>query len=222
MIRLVNLSKTYDTKSPEPVHALVHVNDLIKAGELIIINGVSGSGKSTLLSLMAGLEKPTEGEVLIDEDKISKMQDSFSAQLRRDKIGFVFQKFNLVPELTTLNNVMTPLIPEKMNINEKREAALKQISRFSLDDKKDVPVKNLSGGQQQRVALARALVNNPSYILADEPSANLDRALTENLIEIFKELNSTGITIIIATHDPLFIEKMPEARVINIESGKIV
>jgi putative ABC transport system ATP-binding protein len=218
MIRLENVSKIYDGK----IKALEEINLNFQEGELIILKGVSGSGKSTILSLIAGLSKPTIGEVIVDGKKISKLPDHFAAAYRRDNIGIVFQKYNLIPTLSVRENVLLPLFPLNLpreTMNEKSDHVLQ---KFTIDHKADVMVKNLSGGEQQRVAIARANINEPKIILADEPTANLDEKLSLEFISILKEMKSEKRTIIIATHDPLFFDLDIVDRTINIEHGKLI
>ena len=218
MIRLENVSKIYDGK----IKALEEINLNFQEGELIILKGVSGSGKSTILSLIAGLSKPTIGEVIVDGKKISKLPDHFAAAYRRDNIGIVFQKYNLIPTLSVRENVLLPLFPLSLpreTMNKKSDHVLQ---KFTIDHKADVMVKNLSGGEQQRVAIARANINEPKIILADEPTANLDEKLSLEFISILKEMKSEKRTIIIATHDPLFFDLDIVDRTINIEHGKLI
>jgi len=218
MIRLENVSKIYD----ENIRALENINLSFKEGELVILKGVSGSGKSTILSLIAGLSKPTEGEVIVDGKKISKLPDHFAATYRRDNIGIVFQKYNLIAELTAEENVLLPLFPLNLPREEMQKKSSKALAMFSIEHKAKLVVRNLSGGEQQRVAIARANVNEPKIILADEPTANLDEKLSREFIEILRELKSKKRTIVVATHDPLFFELDFVDRVVNIEHGHLI
>ena len=206
MIELKNITKIYEVSNSDKVEALRGVNLHIREGELVVLKGVSGSGKSTILSLIAALSKPTTGEVIVDEKKISKLPDSFASIYRRDNIGFIFQKYNLITNLSVKENILLPLIPlnpDAIELDKKVDAVMQ---RFQILHKKDVVVKNLSGGEQQRVAIARANVNNPKIIIADEPTANLDERLSLHFIEILKELKLLGKTVVVATHDPLFFD----------------
>ena len=218
MIRLENVSKIYD----ENIRALENINLTFGEGELVILKGVSGSGKSTILSLIAGLSKPTEGEVIVDGKKISKLPDHFAATYRRDNIGIVFQKYNLIAELTAEENVLLPLFPLNLPREEMQRKSSKALAMFSIEHKAKLVVRNLSGGEQQRVAIARANVNEPKIILADEPTANLDEKLSREFIEILRELKSKKRTIVVATHDPLFFELDFVDRIINIEHGHLI
>jgi len=217
MIKLQHVSKIYG----KDIVALDDINLSFNEGELVILKGVSGSGKSTILSLIAGLLKPTSGDVLVDNKHISKLPDHFCSQYRRDNIGFIFQKYNLIPTLSVKDNILLPLVP--LNLDEDDlYAKLEAVTQmFSIEHKKEITVKNLSGGEQQRTAIARANVNNPKIILADEPTANLDEKLSKEFIQILKELKSLNKTIIVATHDPLFFDLDFVDRIVEIHNGKL-
>ena len=217
MIECKNLRKTY-----KDMVALKSVDITFNKGEVVVLKGASGSGKSTLLSLMAGLNKPTTGEVIAHGKQISKMPDSFVSMFRRENIGFMFQKYNLMPTLSVYNNIIMPLIPSNPKEDELNEKVDKLLNMFSIYSKKTSLVKNLSGGEQQRVAISRALINNPSIIIADEPTANLDSKLSLEFIEIMRGLKSEERTIIIATHDPLFFELDFVNKIIEMKDGQIL
>lgn len=221
MIQLKNITKIYEVNKNNNVTALNDINLTINEGELVVLKGASGSGKSTILSLIAALSKPTSGEVIVDEKKISKLPDNFASIYRRDNIGFIFQKYNLIPDISVKENILLPLIPLNPDQNEVDEKLNKVMDRFSIVHKNDALVRNLSGGEQQRVAIARANVNDPKIIIADEPTANLDEKLSLNFIEILKELKSENKTIVIATHDPLFFGLDFVDKEIEIHNGKI-
>ncbi|ABB44593.1 ABC transporter-related protein [Sulfurimonas denitrificans DSM 1251] len=222
MISLINVVKKYEVNENESVVALDNINLEIKEGQVVVLRGSSGSGKSTILSLIAALSKPTSGEVLVGGDRVSKLPDNFASDFRRHFIGFVFQKYNLIPTLSVEENIILPLVP--MNLSESEiKAKLQRVLRmFNIEHKASQLVKNLSGGEQQRVAIARANINNPKIILADEPTANLDKKLSLSFIEIVKELKNEGKTIIIATHDPLFFGLDIVDVEIEIYQGKII
>jgi putative ABC transport system ATP-binding protein len=202
MIEIKNLTKSFE----DGVDILKNVNLDFKEGELIVIKGKSGSGKSTLLSLIAALLKPTQGEVIVDGKHISKLPDHFSSVYRRDNIGIIFQKYNLIMDLSVLENIILPLVPLNISQSELNSKAKKVMSTFHIEHKSNELVRNLSGGEQQRTAIARAHIADPKIILADEPTANLDERLSLAFIEILKEMKTQSKTIIVATHDPLFFE----------------
>lgn len=202
MIELIDVTKSFKGE----VKALENVNLNFKEGELVVIKGKSGSGKSTLISLIAALSKPTSGEIIVDSKHISKLADHFSSAFRRDNIGIIFQKYNLIKDLSVKENILMPLVPLNLCISELNKRANIVMQRFHINHKADEIVKNLSGGEQQRAAIARANIADPKIILADEPTANLDEKLSLDFIEILKEMKSKSKTIIVATHDPLFFE----------------
>ena len=221
MIELKNITKTYDLNKNDQVVALKDINLSINEGELIILKGSSGSGKSTILSLIAALNKPTSGEVIVDNKKISKLPDNFASIYRRDNIGFIFQKYNLIADITVKENILLPLIPLNPDAEELDKKLDLVMEKFKISHKKETLVKNLSGGEQQRVAIARANVNNPKIIIADEPTANLDEKLSLHFIQILKELKNAGKTIVVATHDPLFFNLDFVDREIQVSNGTI-
>ncbi len=221
MIELKNITKIYNLNKNDQVVALKDINLSINEGELIILKGSSGSGKSTILSLIAALNKPTSGEVIVDEKKISKLPDNFASVYRRDNIGFIFQKYNLIADISVKENILLPLIPLNPDTSELDEKLNSVMEKFKISHKKENLVKNLSGGEQQRVAIARANVNNPKIIIADEPTANLDEKLSLHFIEILRELKEAGKTIVVATHDPLFFDLDFADREIQVSNGTI-
>ncbi len=210
------------TKSFEKTTALKGVNIHIKEGEVVVLKGSSGSGKSTLLSLISALSKPTSGEVLVDGKHISKLSDDFASIYRRDNIGIIFQKYNLIPNLNVFENILIPKIPLNPDKKTVQTEVYDVMKKFHIEHKKDVVVKNLSGGEQQRVAIARSCINNPKIILADEPTANLDEKLSLNFINILKELKQMNLTIIISTHDPLFFGLDFVDKEIELKNGVVV
>lgn len=222
MIELKNITKNYEINKNNIVRAVNNINLLIKQGELIVLKGASGSGKSTILSLIASLSKPTTGEVIVDDKRVSKLPDNFASMYRREDIGFIFQKYNLIPTLSVKENILLPLIPQNPSEKEASKLLNNVMKRFKIEHKSDAIVKNLSGGEQQRVAIARSQINNPKIVIADEPTANLDKELSEHFISILKELKSDDKTIIVATHDPLFFELDFVDRVIELSNGELV
>jgi putative ABC transport system ATP-binding protein len=222
MIQLKDVMKSYEINKNYSVSALKNINLNFSEGEVIILKGASGSGKSTILSLIAALSKPTSGEVIVDGKKISKLSDNFASIYRRDNIGFIFQKYNLISNLSVEENILLPLVPLNLSANEVQNRLNKVMEKFHIKHKQSVSVDSLSGGEQQRVAIARSSVNNPKIILADEPTANLDEELSLAFIEILRELKSLNKTIIIATHDPLFFGLDFVDKEIEISNGALV
>lgn len=222
MINLINITKTYKINNQDSINAVQNINLSFKEGELIVLKGASGSGKSTILSLLAGMTKPTSGEVIVDNKRISKLPDKFLALYRRENIGFIFQKYNLIPNISVQDNILLPLVPSNPSEDEIHEQLNIVMEKFNILHKKDTVVKNLSGGEQQRVAISRAMINNPKIIIADEPTANLDEKLSLHFIEILKQLKDTNKTIIVATHDPLFFNLDFVDKIVEMKNGEIV
>ena len=223
MIKLKNVTKIYKM-GDEIIYALKNVDLEIKKGEFVSIMGPSGSGKSTLLNIIGCLDRPDEGEVFIDNVKTNDLNDNQLTDIRRMKIGFVFQQFNLIPLLSALENVELPLIfkyRSEMSSEDKRKRALKCLKMAELDEKfANHKPNQLSGGQQQRVAIARALANNAPILLCDEPTGALDSKTGGKIMELLKKLNKSGKTVVVVTHD-INVGKCAD-RIINIGDGKIV
>lgn len=204
MIKIKNLNKIFYENTNKEFYALKDINLNIKKSSCVILKGVSGSGKSTLLSLIATLQKPTSGEIVVEDESIAKLPDFHASNFRARKIGFIFQSFNLFNELSVKDNISLPLIPLGFSQKQIDEKVINTLKLANILHKKDELVSNLSGGEKQRCAIARALVNDCEIILCDEPTANLDYENSKNFIEILKELKELKKTIIIATHDPIF------------------
>ena len=217
MIELINVKKIYEMGTVN-VNALNGVSLKIDQGEFIAIIGASGSGKSTIMNILGCLDVPTSGQSIIDNQNVEEMSGDQLAEIRNNKIGFVFQTFNLLSRQTALSNVLLPLMYSKeKDRKSKSEAALQKVG---LGDRIHHKPTQLSGGQQQRVAIARALVNNPDILLADEPTGNLDSTATEEILSIFRDLNKNeGITVIMVTHEEEIADQAQ--RVIAMKDGLI-
>ncbi len=215
-----NISKTYNPKTI-PVHAVNNVHLHLDKGEFAALVGPSGSGKTTLLNLIGGLDRPDSGSIMINDTDITKLSPSELIRFRLRNIGFVFQSYNLIPVLTARENAEFILLLQGAGRKERDERINQLFRQVGLEDKIDSRPSALSGGQQQRVAVARALASKPRFVLADEPTANLDSASASNLLDIMAKLNEEeGMTFIFSTHDPRVIERAK--RVITLVDGKIV
>lgn len=218
IIQISNLMKSYQLGG-ETVHALNNVSIDILKGEFLAIIGPSGSGKSTLMNMLGCLDRPDSGNYLLDGKDIGKMNDNQLASIRNQKIGFIFQNFNLLAKLTAVENVELPLLYAGVSTKERRELAMESLKNVGLADRAGHLPSQLSGGQQQRVAIARALAGNPSILLADEPTGALDSKTSKEILGLMKELNELGNTIILITHD-LEIAKQA-GRMVSIQDGQL-
>jgi len=219
LLKLVNVSKVY-RPDDHPIHAVKNVNLKIKKGEFIAIMGPSGSGKSTLMHLIGCLDVPTSGQVILEGKNLSQLSEEELAKIRSQKIGFVFQTFNLIPRTSSLDNIALPLIYTGTNLHKREELARKMLKIVDLEKRADHYPNQLSGGEQQRIAIARALINNPLIILADEPTGNLDTKSGQEIMNIFAKLNQEGKTIIIVTHESQIAKHA--RRTIKIIDGEII
>lgn len=220
LLQLKNVSKIYRLDGVE-VKALDGVSLEIKKGELVAVQGPSGSGKSTLMHIIGCLDIPTSGEVVLEGRDVSQLSEAELAKIRNQKIGFVFQSFNLLPRTTALENVVLPLVYANLNSPEKeRERARDLLKMLGLGGRINHFPSQLSGGEQQRVAIARALVNQPSIVLADEPTGNIDSKSGQEIMEVLGKLHQEGNTIVVVTHDPK-VAKWTK-RVIKIKDGKVI
>ena len=220
MIECKNITKTYKGANVE-TKALKSVSFSIKDGEFVAIMGPSGSGKSTLMHILGCLDTPTSGQYFFRGKDVSKLSDDELADIRKKKIGFVFQSFNLLPRATVVRNVILPLILNNVQREEREEIAKKCLKSVGLDEAHFYHLSNqLSGGQMQRVVIARALTNNPALIFADEPTGNLDSKTGEIVLEAFQNLNQQGRTIILITHEKYIAQKAK--RIISLKDGEII
>ncbi|PNR97155.1 ABC transporter ATP-binding protein [Petrotoga sp. 9PWA.NaAc.5.4] len=201
------------------VEALRGVSFNIEEGEYAIIIGPSGSGKSTLLQILGCLDKPTKGQVFIEGKEVSKLKGNELAKVRNKKIGFIFQSFNLLPKLSAVENVELPLVYGGIPPKKRREIAIEQLNLVGLGDRLHHKPTQLSGGQQQRVAIARALANDPAFILADEPTGNLDTKSGQEILQIFRKLNDMGKTLVVVTHDLKMLDE--GTKIVKLLDGRI-
>ena len=220
MIKLDGIVKIYNPKKANEFEALHGVSAEIKDGEMVAVIGKSGAGKSTLLHILACIDSYEGGEYYIDDTLVKKLSEKKYAQIRNEKIGMVMQDFALVEDFSAIDNVMIPLNFAKKKVKDKKKKALEALEAVGMGEFAKKPCNKLSGGQKQRVAIARAIVNNPSMILADEPTGALDTKTSAEIMELFHDLNERGRTVIIVTHDPKVAEQCD--RVIEISDGEIV
>ena len=218
MVELENITKVYHMGKVE-VHALRGVTLSIAAGEMIAVIGASGSGKSTMLNVIGLLDRPASGRYLFKGVDVSQLNDNQLAEMRNKEFGFVFQDFNLLPRATALLNVELPLIYSG-GVHQRRERAGEALERVGLGERANHKPTEMSGGEQQRVAIARALVNNPSLILADEPTGNLDTHSSAEIMSIFRQLHQEGITIVLITHETDIASQAQ--RTIRLQDGRII
>jgi len=218
LIDLQNIVKEY-VIGTEVIHALRGLNMKIDKNEYLAIMGPSGSGKSTLMNILGCLDTPSSGTYKLNSKNVSQMDDDRLAEIRNKEIGFVFQNFNLLPRASALHNVELPLIYNGTPAAERKDKAEKALTRVGLKDRMSHRPNELSGGQRQRVAVARALVNNPSIILADEPTGNLDTRTGDEIMELFESLHDTGNTIILVTHEEYIAEHSD--RIVRLRDGRI-
>lgn len=220
VIKAENIVKTYSDNGID-VHAVQHIDLEINEGEFTAIVGPSGCGKTTLLNILGGIDEPTSGEVLIDGTEITKLKDNQLIDFRLNNIGYVFQAYNLIPVLTAFENTEFIMLMQKWPKKKREQRAVELLEKVGLGDKMNNRPGKLSGGQQQRVAVARALASKPKFVLADEPTANLDSTSTTQLLDIMYKLNQEeNITFVFATHDQRVMDRAK--RIIKLEDGKII
>ncbi|MDC0175671.1 ABC transporter ATP-binding protein [Planctomycetaceae bacterium] len=214
-----SVSRTYHPGTSSEVRALSDVSLAIPAGSYVALAGPSGSGKTTLLSLLGALDRPSTGHVRFSERNLEECSDVELARQRR-RMGFVFQNFSLIPRLPVWENITYPQIPRGLSVAKRRQAAGEILGRLGLETKADAPPEELSGGEQQRVAVARALIGNPEVIFADEPTSNLDRRSADELAAIFQDINGSGTTLVVSTHDTALIAAA--SLVFTLSEGRLV
>ena len=221
LIRSEEVSKVYNPGRPDEFQALSGVSMEIGAGEIAVLRGPSGSGKTSLLSLIGCMARPTAGRILVEGRDVAKLPEHFLTAVRRQTFGFIFQQFHLIREVSVLENVLLPFGPLETGFTAMRQRGETLLEQLGLAGKRHVKVRQLSGGEQQRVAVARALINAPRVIIADEPTAHLDRELARDLLAILTSLNREGRTILIATHDPEVFNHPAVDRIIEMAGGRI-
>lgn len=221
-IVIEDLNKCYNEGKPNAFHALSNINLCIEEGEMVVLKGVSGSGKSTLLSLIGGLGKPTSGKIVVNAQTIAKLPDIMSSSYRHSEIGFIFQSFNLLEGLSVYQNILAPLALTTLRKEAVHEKIMRAMRLSNIEHKHAQNVSSLSGGERQRCAIARAVVMEPEIILADEPTANLDKENALMFIEILNKFRALRKTVIIATHDTLFDGLSCIDKTVCMRNGKIV
>jgi putative ABC transport system ATP-binding protein len=221
VIEASGISKVFNPGMADEVKAVTDATLKINRAEVTVLKGPSGSGKTTLLSLIGCMSRPTVGSITINGKDVAKLPERFLAQIRRKTFGFIFQQYNLIKDITVLENVMLPLYPLAIGLREIKARAESILDDLNISHKKSVKIQRLSGGEQQRVAIARALINRPQILLADEPTAHLDTTLSMELMDILQTMNGEGKVIIIGTHDPLVYESSLVHRVIEMRDGMI-
>ena len=222
MINIRGVSLVYNQGKQNEFCALKNINLDVSNGELVILKGVSGSGKSTLLSLIALLQKPTSGEILIDGTNIAKLPDAFCSEFRHKRLGLVFQNFNLIEGLSVYENLLAPFALTNFKANVREEMIKKALNLANISHKRDENVSNLSGGERQRCAVARALSMDADIILADEPTANLDRQNARAFLGLLESFKALKKSVIVSTHDSIFDELGATDRVVSLQNGEIV
>jgi putative ABC transport system ATP-binding protein len=221
MLRLSNVRKVFNAGQPNEWVALDGVSLIVEPGKITALTGPSGSGKTTLLTLMGCMARPTSGRIWLNGQEMTSLPERFLTQIRRETFGFIFQQFNLIKGLTTLDNVMLPAYPTGEPFKSLRKRAFQLLDLFGLTRKAHAKIEWLSGGEAQRTAIARALINNPKVIIADEPTAHLDTNLSNEFMEIVQRLNSEGRTIILASHDPLVHRADAISAIVRMRDGRI-
>ncbi len=222
LIRAERVTKVYNPRRPDEVRAVQDVSLEVARGEVLVLKGPSGSGKTSLLSLIGCMSRPTSGRITIGGSDVTRLSEQALTDVRRRSFGFIFQQFHLIPDLTALDNALLPLYPVAVSFAEMTRRAEAILGQLGLGGAARRRVRQLSGGEQQRVAVGRALINQPEVVVADEPTAHLDRELSLELLEILGEINREGRTLVIATHDPLVFEHPMVGRTVAMRDGRVV
>lgn len=222
MIELINIKKAFNQKRPNEYWALHDISLTLETGKVTALRGPSGSGKTTLLTIIGCLSRPTSGRVYFKGEDISALPERFLTELRRRSFGFIFQQFNLIKGLSAVENIILPAFPTGRPRAELIAAANELLARLQLGHRAQAKVEWLSGGEQQRVAIARALINDPAVIIADEPTANLDTALSREFMTILESFTASGKTVLLTSHDPLVVDSSAVHRVIGMRDGRLI
>jgi putative ABC transport system ATP-binding protein len=221
IVRVEEVSKYYNKGKANEVLAVSDISVRIMRGDFAVLKGPSGSGKTTLLSLIGCMARPTSGSIVVSGKDVSHLPERFLTDIRRKTFGFIFQQFHLIQGMSVIQNVMVPLFPTDSRLSELEKKAERILEGLGMSKRMNFPVQGLSGGEQQRTAIARSLINDPDIILADEPTAHLDTALSLEFMEIVKRFRNTGKTVIIATHDPIVFENETIDFVADMRDGRV-
>jgi putative ABC transport system ATP-binding protein len=222
MIELIAIKKTFNSGKPNEFTALKGITANIESDKITVLKGPSGSGKTTLLSIIGCMARPTSGRIKLYDREITSLPERFLAQIRQKTFGFIFQRYNLIKGMSALDNVMLPAYPTGLSHQMIKTRAMELLRQFRIEDKACQPAQFLSGGEQQRTAIARALINDPQIIIADEPTAHLDTALSMKFLQFMAELRNTPRTVIITSHDPMVFDSDIVEHVIELRDGAVV
>ncbi len=222
IIKTENLTKYYNKGRPDEILAINNVSLEIEQGDFAVFKGPSGSGKTTILSIIGCMSRPHSGAVIIKDKNVSHLPERFMSEFRRKTFGFIFQQFHLIKGLSAIQNVMLPLLCQDISPSIIRKKAEDILISLDMGSRIESPIEDLSAGQQQRTAIARALINEPEVIVADEPTAHLDTMMSEEFLSIMRNLQKSGKTIVIATHDPLVYEKDYVSKTFEMRDGKVI
>jgi putative ABC transport system ATP-binding protein len=222
LVSVDDVTKIYNRGAPDEVRAVRGVSTSVSAGEVLVLEGPSGSGKTSLLTMIGCMSRPTSGQVAVDGRRVSRLSEVALTSIRRSTFGFIFQHLHLIPNLSVEDNIMIPMVPTGLSPVEMKQRVQRVLAEMHLEHRRTALAGRISGGEQQRTAVARALVNRPSIVIADEPTAHLDSELSSELLEIFADLNARGTTVIIATHDPRVIDHPIVHRRLLLRDGEVV